>query len=151
VASARLYGFKGKSRYAAVRFLLDLVEQGRSLHLTGSSARVVAKMARPSFIARSDVAAEWAGEGHWLYSPFAAKPGDTSKPTQRVCDALPFLLIGEDPWVIQWETRATGSVEVGRICKYARFGSQADAVLLVVFGIKQRHTVMVAEEGRVHR
>ena len=128
--TARLHGFKGESRYAAVEFLLDLVEQGQMvrvlpkrslhLHLTGSSPRVRAEMARPNFIVRSDVAIAEAGEGHWLYSPFAAKHGDTSKPTQRVCDALPCLLVGEDPW----ETRAAGFVEVGRICKCARFGSQ---------------------------
>ena len=63
------------------------------------------------------MAAAAVGEGHWLYSPFAAKPGDTSKPTQRVCEALPVLLVGEGPW----ETRATGFEEVA---KYTRFGSQ---------------------------
>ena len=70
-----------------------------------------------------------AGEGHWLYSPFAAKPGDTSKPTQRACDALPFLLVGEDPW----KSRATDFVELGRICEYARFGSPG--TLLIMAGL----------------
>ena len=52
----------------------------------GTSPRVIA---RPSFIMRSDVAAAVhaeAGEGHWLYLPFAAptKTRDTNEPTKTV-------------------------------------------------------------------
>jgi hypothetical protein len=127
VASARLHGFKSESRNAAVKFLLALVEGGQKvtvlpkrslhLHITGTPPRVIA---RPSFIVKSALAAAEAGEGRWLYSPFADKHGDTSKPTQRVYEALPFLLVGEGPW----ETRETGFVEAGRIFKYAGFSSQ---------------------------
>ena len=53
-------------------------------------------------------AAAEAREHHCLYSPFAPKPGDASKPTPRAFEALPFLLVGENPG----KTRAT-ALEAG--------------------------------------
>ena len=101
-----------------------LPKRSLHLHITGTSPRVIAKMARPSFIVKSELAAAQAGEGHWLYSPFGPKPGDASKPKPRVYKALPFLLAGKDPR----ETRATGFVEAGMICTCARFGSQTGCI-----------------------
>lgn len=109
-----------------MKFLLARVEEGlkvkilhkRSLHLhiTGTSLRVIAKMSRPSFIVKSEVAAAQADEGHWLYSPFGPKPGDASKPTPQAYEALPFLLVGKDPW----ETRAAAQLALWRLAGFAR-------------------------------